>query len=241
MTLTKDSLRPEILIECGSPAPAELANTFVDQKIDDSVVEISKWVHAREARSLVSVESQQSYDLSAVTGLVAIAQVTFPRETSSATGDTFVFPPEGNGVVFEARELYDNPSLWTILKIKDFQQDIRQGRDWTFDSQSKILKIMPEPSAVRTYLYLAMKLWTLATLPDNYREYVVLYASFKCLHALANKRENLAGVNRGDGRRVIYSAGKRIASDGNEKKDEFECKMLRESKEAFTRGGTRLG
>lgn len=128
---------------------------------------------------------------------------------------------------------YEFPSLWKIRMMRKMRGIPRFS--FEFDPINRKLKIDPAPSETGTLYYyksVDKTKWTLALIPEDFSEMVIIGTTWKSLNQIALKRANLGGQIR-DGGSVTYPASE-LRTFAQDKKKEFD-EALRVKTMIYTR------
>jgi hypothetical protein len=209
--------------ECGKAAStAELEDTDIRRESQFILNRIAEMIPVKTLRYITSIASTSDYDVNAST--VNVRKVF---QWDDVDSNLMVL---GGYKANEAGrdELYNFPSLWAIEQFRRLRgmPKIR----FEFHPVQRKLRIIPTPSQTGDkYYYISVEhaLWTMATLPDEFKELVLLGTTWKCLEIILLKRSNLGGVLR-DGGFVDFPA---ISMKGyiEQKKADYEELLKRKA------------
>jgi len=195
MAYTENDLIQAVRAECGKVANAvELADIDILREKAFVLNRIAEMIPVKVLRSIVSVISQTDYDVNVKT--VNVRKVFQWDDTDS---DLMVL---GGYRADEAGrdERYNFPSLWAIEQFRRLRglPKIR----YEFHPVTRKLSIIPAPTETGTaYYYISVEHadWTMASLPEEFKELLTLGVTWKCIEIILLKRSNLGGVLRDGG------------------------------------------
>jgi hypothetical protein len=218
--MTSVNLIINVRASCGKNVATndELEDTEILQYGTDILQRIGEKIPSKALRYVTSVANQREYD---VPSTVLRIQKVFPWDTVDQ--DLMVL---GGYKVDESssNEYYNFPSLWRIKMMRKIAGLPRI--QYQFDPIDKKLILDPHPEeAGLRYYYLSVEKskWTLANVPDDFEEVLVLGVTWKSLEQVALKRSQLGGVMR-EGGRVTYPATE-LWNLAEKRRDEFNTEL----------------
>ena len=210
--------------DCGKVTnTTELTDTDITREGGYVLGRISDRIPVKKLRSFTSVKDQRAYSAETTTLRV---QIVFPysvvNDCQSLWGGNLGIPCVSG--LMSANEYYNFPSLKMIdnMRIIKGLKKIR----FEYNPVEKKINIDPAPDATGdVYYYFSIEKsdWTMAKLPSDFEELLVIGTTWKCLDIIMLKRVQLGGVPRMGGG-VEYPAD-RLKPYVTEKRDEFEDKL----------------
>lgn len=202
----------------------ELEDTDITPEGAKILRKIAEWITIRVHRYITSEADVREYDTHANT--IRVPKVF--RWDEASDQNTLVL---GGYKVSEvdASEAYNFPSMKIIERMRRVAGLPRIRHE--FDPINKKLKIDPMPTeAGDKYWYTSVERadWTMANLPGEFEELLVLGTSWKCLEVVALKRSGLGGVIR-EGGFVTYPATE-LKRFSDQYRDDFHAELKLKSK-----------
>lgn len=215
--MTSSELRSSVRRKCGKVVnTAELADTDIDEEGSWILRKIADRVTVKVLRNVTSVANQREYDVHANT--VRVSNVYSWTEIESDLLDI-----ENKNIIVdeaESSEYYNFPSVWMITMMRK-KRGLPRFK-WHFNPIIRKLQIDPYPEvAGEDYYYESVEKinWTLANVPTDFEETVVLGTTWRCLQQIMLVRTRLGGVQRSGGM-VDYPA-ERLKSLVDQYRDDF--------------------
>lgn len=177
----------------------ELGDTDITLQGTWILSKIADWITIRKIRSITSVANQRDYDVNENT-----VRVTKVFQWDVAADENTMVLGGYRVTEVQASEGYNFPSMRVIESMRRVRGLPRIR--YEYDPINKTLKIDPMPNeAGNTYWYRSVEKadWTLANLPADYVDLLVLGTAWRALEVIALKRSGLGGVIR-DGGMVTY-------------------------------------
>jgi len=200
-------------------AKGELDDTDIVQYSTDILKRIGDKITIKEMRYITGVISTRSYDVPAtVLRVVRVYVWDYYAENYLSVGDLGASHRPGETYTNEG---YMFPSTYTMDAMRKARALPRIR--YEFDPINRKLRIDPMPTeSGNKYWYLSVEKskWTLALLPEDFEEIMIIGCVWKSLEQIALKRSELGGVMR-EGGRVTYPATELFAI-AEKKKEQFD-------------------
>lgn len=221
------TLLAAVKVECGkiSTSSIELGDADIVTEYTQVLSEFGEFIPIKKHRYITSVANQREYTVPAT-----VLRVKNVFVWASLNDDPF-FPGEGYAAISGGGEMeyFNFPSLHIIEAIR-IQKNLPRIR-FDFHPTERLLKIDPYPleTGVR-YYYTSVEsgAWTLALLPSDFNELLILGTTVKCMSIIAMKRSQLGGVQRPGG--FIDYPVDRLKPFIDQKRDEYQKKLLMKAK-----------
>jgi len=188
MALDYASLIDRVRVEAGSPSSAEIADSVIQQYIDEALTLVNRYIPRWAVGSLTTVKDQQAYSLDSVVKDVLFCDW---RGTTSLE-DVF-----GSGFDVLPKTFYFDPETEVWDKFVRMRQRLESEKSYgyIYNEEDNELWLIPAPdSAGSTVYYIYAEDWTPATLPEKYAHYIVRYATAQVLKVLSRKRRKDAAI-----------------------------------------------
>jgi len=206
--MTDEQLQVAVNAACGKiESVIELATDDIDREGAYILQRIDERITDRKLRSFVGVLNQREYSPHADT--VRVIKV-YPSDTQ-LDNRLILGAASASGGNADLDDSVIDSYLWPSLNSIDRQRRVRGLPDlaWGWNHIRRKITIDPAPyQGGDNYWYMSIERanWTLADLPSDLEELIVLGTSWKCLEIVILKRSNLGGIHR-EGGFANYPAG----------------------------------
>jgi len=196
----------------GNPLPAEISDTAIENAINASLVEYSRFRPRKKVVTIQLVPGQDFYPLEhGVIGVVDCI-LSFKGDTDA---DYYISPD----IPVNA---YENP--WKPDPLDDFeldQRDIYDGYDWEYYPDTNQLRIVPAPDFYGVTEATVELMWEPSNFPNKEYETMMLFALAEAAEILGRFRSKLKEVPTGVGYKMTLDSGETLRAEALKKKEEF--------------------
>jgi len=197
--MTDDELRLAVNAECGKiSSEIELASDDIDREGGYILQRIDERITDRQLRSFVGTINIREY--SPHTDTVRVTKV-YPSDTQL---DNRLILGSASAGVSNVDDTVVDPYFYPSLNSIDRQRRVRglPNLVWGWNHVRRKITIDPAPyQSGDNYWYQSVERsnWTLANLPADLEELIVIGTTWKCLEIVILQRSNLGGIHREGG------------------------------------------
>lgn len=228
--MTNAVLIAEVRRRCGKvTGNAEIEDADITTEGTYCLTEIAEFIPVKVLRSITSVANQREYAVHANTRRI---QTVFPWGTIAENPDRALIDfGGGDPVTAESgrSEYYNFPSLWMIEQMRRVRN--LPKIKFEFHPVTRKLQLDPYPTvAGDLYWYYSIESadWTLANVPTEFAELLVLGTSIRILDVLALRRSQLGGIQRQGG--FVEFPMDRLKTFSDDWKKEYKAQLFLKAK-----------
>ena len=140
-----------------------------------------------------------------------------------------LFGPGFEVLLYSEYPVYDLETGYYKQILAELAQRRYQAQfDWDFNPGNRMIRLIPNPTAVYPVYYLAAKPWDYDTIPAGRENILVRWTVAQCLKILGRTRAKMSGVQRAGGL-IDYGAVDGLTRDGQYEEDKVRADLEAES------------